>query len=497
MMSMSYSSWGICLFSFAILIESACVRPHNWQPIPHLPSINPPTKDFTLIWEKEDANGLPQDPYWGLEKISGEFPPREQTEPSYPCKSDPYGTACTENKNLVMDPPQFPNSVICKVGNLGAKFNGHADWIVASQHGCVDWENQSADGDYNFRMFPDDRQKAALTKNNDQFLGLEFDYYETILNSRLDFWSAFRSEVNRENDDQHGHEQEIRRLLHPSRPDVNPRSAVTGVFGLDCEHGCKSEIHPVLAFAIETNPDPDDDTWVIFVRNWGDEGFCSRYRHIIDFEGNQLAILLFDNAESVGPSVIREKTHMFATNGTNIAFPSISDWRTRGPVVSFTLPSPEQTMAFVELEIHFKWHKFTVPSCSMPMPALAISEVTAEPSDAEQYLRDARRKLKSQDQSAVNLPVPLAATTQTSLVEMPVPETIRIRDFVTPARPVKSVKGVPRLVADRKRAERDIRGIQDLCRAYKNTLPPFRGHDISSEVCDETKLHEQMRANQK
>ena len=82
-----------------------------------------------------------------------------------------------------MDPPQFPNSVICKVGNPWVKINGHADWIVATQHGCANWEDQSADGDIIFGLFPPDRYRSILTKNNSQFVGLEFDYYETIVNS--------------------------------------------------------------------------------------------------------------------------------------------------------------------------------------------------------------------------------------------------------------------------------------------------------------------------
>ena len=247
--------YSLVLIACVIIVTSACHRPHAWQPVPHAPSIEQPKEDFTLVWDHEDANGAPLNPYWGLEKTQNQIPPREESHHPYPCERDPYSASCTENRGLVLDPPRFPNSIVCKVGNLGAKFNGHADWTVASQHGCAEWEDQSADSDYNFQLFPPDRYRSVVTKNNDHSIGLEFDYFETIVNSGLPFWAGLRTEVQRENDDQRSHRPEIGKLLNPSNPNVDPRVAVLGLFGVDCEHGCKSEIHPVLAFAIETNVD--------------------------------------------------------------------------------------------------------------------------------------------------------------------------------------------------------------------------------------------------
>ena len=57
---------------------------------------------------------------------------------------------------------------------------------------------------------------------------------------------------------------------------------MTGLFGLDAEHESYTELHPVYALAIRsdcaTQPDSNGvyrDTWMIFIRNWGSEGFCS------------------------------------------------------------------------------------------------------------------------------------------------------------------------------------------------------------------------------
>lgn len=476
------------------LMCSGCRHPQVWQPVPHAPSIDQPKEDFTLVWDKEDANGGPLDPYWGLEKTQREMPPREQGQHPYPCEQDPYSNSCTENKGLVMDPPQFPNSVICKVGNLIAKFNGHADWIVASQHGCADWEDQSADGDYNFRLFPPDRYKSILTKNNDQFIGLEFDYYETIVNSKLKLWTDLRSEVQKENDDQRSHQPEIGKLLNPSYPNVNPRAAVVGLFGVDCEHGCKSEIHPVLALAVETSPDPNDNTWVMFVRNWGDEGFCSRYRHLVEFPNNRLNILLLDDSTSEAPVVIPEKTRMFVTTGAKIDFPVVSYWQSHGPVISFTLPDPAQQLAFVELEMHFKWSKLSAPSCTSSPPMLAPRTAVGEPIEAEGYLREIRKKLTEQKPTSVFLHEEAASKPTSPLTQVTVPATVAVQSFV----PSKQAALHPptNLSTDRNRATRNIKDMQALCRAYNNHLPLYQGRDISSEVCNDRRLTKQLEVNQ-
>ena len=53
---------------------------------------------------------------------------------------------------------------------------------------------------------------------------------------------------------------------------------LTGMFGLDGEHGLKSELHPLYAMATlrdDFENSPSDEAWLIFVRNQGDEGYCS------------------------------------------------------------------------------------------------------------------------------------------------------------------------------------------------------------------------------
>jgi hypothetical protein len=71
-----------------------------------------------------------------------------------------------------------------------------------------------------------------------------------------------------------------------ARPLVDGSYAiVTGLMGLDCEHSCSTELHPVWAMAVRVKSDPADVVWAIFVRNWGNEGFCSQDQHYLDLIG--------------------------------------------------------------------------------------------------------------------------------------------------------------------------------------------------------------------
>ncbi len=481
-----------------LVLSFGCRHPRSWQVVPYAPPIDPPKKDFTLVWDKDrvDANGSPLDPYWGLEKIQNEIPPREQASHPYPCELDPFAAHCTENPTPVQDLPQFPNSLICAVGNLQAKIHGHADWIIASQQGCVNWEYQSTDGDYNFRLFPANPLRSVLTKNNDHFIGLEFDYYESIVNAQLPFWQELRAEVQRENDDQRSHEPEIRKILHPSDPATDPRAAVLGLFGVDCEHGCKSEIHPVLGFAIETNPDPNDDTWVLFVRNWGDQGFCSHYRHLADFPNNQVGILLFDDPASDGPTVIPEKTRMFATEGSGMAFPTLSYWQGHGPVLTFNFPPPEQKQVLAEVEIHYRWNKFQAPSCKPPLPALMMRAARAEPETAEEYLGQLHRKLRTEKPERMKAMLAVKEKPMFSMVEVTKPPALPMAAFTPPAKPTTKPPKAPTLPADLRKLHRDVSDMQSLCAAYENHLPPFQGQDLSDKLCNQAKLQKELKKSQ-
>jgi hypothetical protein len=98
-------------------------------------------------------------------------------------------------------------------------------------------------------------------------------------------------------------------------------AVVTGLLGLDVEHGAISEVHPTHALAIQTGcgrPDggsqgPYLDRWVFFVRNSGNEGWCSQWdlQHRLDPHSGVFTVALpaafsgaIDKAELVPTSEI-------------------------------------------------------------------------------------------------------------------------------------------------------------------------------------------------
>jgi hypothetical protein len=60
-------------------------------------------------------------------------------------------------------------------------------------------------------------------------------------------------------------------------------AVVTGLIGLDTAHTPAAESHPVYAMAIQNNRQQalagGTDTWAIFARKFGNEGYCSQRDH--------------------------------------------------------------------------------------------------------------------------------------------------------------------------------------------------------------------------
>jgi hypothetical protein len=74
---------------------------------------------------------------------------------------------------------------------------------------------------------------------------------------------------------------------------------------LDCEHDCRSEVHPVDGFAVEASDHADDNVWVMFVRNWGNEGFCSQFDHQMHFADNKITLMLPGHPKARQPSTFK------------------------------------------------------------------------------------------------------------------------------------------------------------------------------------------------
>jgi hypothetical protein len=134
---------------------------------------------------------------------------------------------------------------------------------IVSEQGL--FSKLGADDDYNMELT--NPAKPGLTANNPNSLHMEFDSEETIDKFKSSWWTGFHSAVDSNHGEPGG--------LASQRIDGHDAVAF-GLFGLDCAHSCGSELHPVMGLAIRVeNPATLNDTWAIFVRNRGNEGFCS------------------------------------------------------------------------------------------------------------------------------------------------------------------------------------------------------------------------------
>lgn len=225
-------------------------------------------QSYDLVWGSVDPNGLPLNPAWGWQVTHlGEFP-------SEGTCLEPHGLAGTGGAWLPSCTSQDTwidaDRGKCPTGELG----GHANWAAVTYEGTLFWSSHSlpgSDDDYNVDLVRSD--KAGLTANNDgaedpvldkaQILHMEFDSDETIDHFHTSWWNDFHSAVDALGSDS------ARAFIRQKR------AIVIGLMGLDEAHSGGSELHPVFAMAIHVKADASDDTWAIFVRNWGDEGYCS------------------------------------------------------------------------------------------------------------------------------------------------------------------------------------------------------------------------------
>lgn len=246
--------------------------------------------------DPRDDNGLFLNPSWKVQHQAGlqADQPFHVPDPEELCGGFPIWTQrtkstgrpqCTTDATKI-DQPDFWHKVICNLEPVGGlfkrkfrfgKFHGHVNWWPVTYEGVLTWKGRSGsypfgDDDYNLELDPllesegDPtrlvRRRNGLTANR-KTLHVEFHGDEVIRPFNDPAWT------------------DLHRVF--TGADGPERYAiVTGLFGLDAEHESYTELHPVYALAIRTGcarqPDAEGvyrDTWMIFVRNWGSEGFCS------------------------------------------------------------------------------------------------------------------------------------------------------------------------------------------------------------------------------
>lgn len=284
-----------------------------------------------------DENFLMKNPVWGTiankTSTSSPFP-----SVFCPCNSENpadwiSAPDCT-GQNVTYNEPFGGN--YCPDG-------GHMNYFPITYEANVCWGDRSGwDGDYNFRMKRRDRALETAGWEG-LMLQTEFDSDETVddWDDTETWWNAFHHDKVDESDE-------------AAREAIDGKFAIViGMAGIDLEHGCHIELHPVYAMFVHIKDDPNNDHWAFFVRNWGNQGYCGN---------NQIYYRNF----LVGENVIRVKIpHENATRTTITSnIKSVSDANKKvavfaedvpdGLLLTFQLDVPEEHTTVVG-DINIQW----------------------------------------------------------------------------------------------------------------------------------------------
>jgi hypothetical protein len=242
------------------------------------------------------------------------------------------------------------------------------------------------------------------------------------------------------------------------------KAIMTGLFGVDCEHdGCKSELHPVYAMAANVHDDPTDDLWAMFVRNWGDEGYCSRHDWPAEFTTYTFRIPWRQGMQSVEVLWGIGRSQFEGTGGTS--GPTIVWTPGQGIDVTFTLPPPSEK-PLIDGELHLRWRGEVVAR-----PRAESNAYSVEKDDEAGPIRAATDRLPSAKRGQVAKVRPPASTERPALYPLPWSHGAARQVAALPASPPAATRlGTKGAVAARKLA-RDAAKRSALCRVSGGSLP--------------------------
>jgi hypothetical protein len=299
-----------------------------------------------------DDNGILLNPRWGWQVPSATTPP----------------ICCSHSQ------PTTINSG-CDVTNTLAFFTGgliessqspwHENWMDATYTGRLHWDDHSFDDDYNISIIPPvvpgTSFPAGMTPDNvklgniQSFIQSEFDSDETIDDfdsASIPWWIDFHQAVDAGGS------------LASNRIDGHD-AVITGRMGTDDFHGNKSELHPVHFFAVRQAavPNPNDDAWSFFYRNWGNEGFCGEGQENLDIQTARIRLPrppgIAANADfTIGPKSVARGT-------VTTTVPILLAPASNGDTIMTVQLDPPSAQKWSVGEVHLIWG----PPGPLPSPA--------------------------------------------------------------------------------------------------------------------------------
>jgi hypothetical protein len=306
---------------------------------------NPPVPTpmaFDLLSDTYDDNLIPLNPYWGYQKLHEGLPPSAEklcarTIPNAGVQYFPDAPPCTQQ------PTSRDDSWLC---------GPHANWGPATVVGPIVWESHSTgtfsgDDDYSWYLTPPKGSGLTATRTT---MEPEFKADETINHFNSPWWNDFHLAV-----DQGG--------TGPNTMVDNRLAIVSGLFSLDFEHSIHSEIHPVFAMALRVkDDDPNDETWAVFVRRFGNEGFCSSHIHYLDYlPQNQFIFRL--PLEWGATATLDSEDLNFEPDADS---PTVTFVPGQGVLLTFNMTQNPAARQLVSGEIHLHWKNAKAQVVSRP-----------------------------------------------------------------------------------------------------------------------------------
>jgi len=494
-----------CVLLIAVAFLCGCPK-KQWSYTP--PPAPAPSKDFDARFDLShlDPNGAPRNVNW-QPQLQGRIP-----NPDSCNDGQPYSAPCTQDKPF-QDQPDGLREAFCFIGKAVSgspiqPFYGHADWMVAQFDGSIGWFNFGDDFDYGLLLVPGLLPQGAgnehgITTNNNrvgdesspQYIEVEWDSEETDaafpdpdLGAAPSWWAQFKQAGQADDT------QRLARLLHPSDEHALACGSVVGLFGLDCDHGCRSELHPVYGLAIQRTEDPADNEWSILARNWGTGGYCSQYND--ELAEASLSLVLPYSSSQPPTKVEVQDFATAAASGSGVQCPKIyfQDGQT---IVSLTLPPPEN-QAVAAFSLKLQWPAGAQPmACTQvkttgeALQALATPESRAGgPLKGEDYMGALLRgtnqgKRVNFEKDILPAVAKSPAATRRMTLSPPSPSCNGAIQVIPGRPPVVHAVAVHRLRKDPVKLSRDEIRRTYICQQYraKNIAPPVGTQQDLDEAC--------------
>lgn len=357
---------------------------------------------WDLVLTDFDDNGIPLNPDWASKVSKKQLP--DPAHCRWPWQSGGAPSCTTGITNTDFDSSygfsffkplsmiRCASCSVCQTFSANYDYGGHANWIPTTQTGTVFWEEKSSnDDEYSVNL--NTPNAAGSTASRPDGIHVEFAYDETIDvlsdDMKISWWRQLKGAVD-------GGDNQAHTFLD------NRYMIVTGLMGLDFAHTPGPESHPAWAIAIHANEDFSDDTWAFFIRNFGNEGYCSEDQHYVTFPDNQYTFRLPWPAGATGGSI---KSQFVRTSGTNGKAPQITFIPGQAVLLTFSdIPDGQTNRVLIGGELHLSFGG--TPAISRKAPGRVPIKTEAERGEA--VLETAIAKMNPQQKATYQANLPKA-----------------------------------------------------------------------------------------